>query len=132
MKTIWSAIAALTLMAGAAMADPVAGLWQSERSVDTGQVLHVRLAPCGVEICGTIQTVFDAEGSAIADHDFLGKRMIWAMTPQGNGAYTGGQVWAPDTEKTYKSKMQLQSASQLELEGCVLFICRGQTWTRVN
>ncbi|MEM7731392.1 MAG: DUF2147 domain-containing protein [Pseudomonadota bacterium] len=132
MKKLIAAAAALMMTSGASFADPAAGLWQSERSAETGRFMHVRLAPCGSEVCGTIQTVFDPDNKPIANHEFQGKRMIWAMKPQGNGAYADGQIWAPDDEKTYESKMQLKSASQLEVEGCVLFICRGQTWRRVQ
>lgn len=132
MKKTLIAVAALMMTTGTAMADPASGVWQSERSEDTGRFMHVRIAPCGAEVCGTIQKVFDPNGAAIANHEFQGKRMLWAMKPQGNGSYAGGQIWAPDTEKTYKSKMQLQSASQLKVEGCIIGICRGQTWKRVQ
>ena len=132
MKRLLIAAAALMMTTGTAMADPASGLWQSQRSEETGRFMHVRVSPCGSEVCGVIQTVFDANGSVMRNHEFQCKRMIWAMKPQGNGAYAGGQIWAPDTEKTYKSKLQLLNASALKVEGCIIGICRGQTWQRVK
>ncbi|MEL7184660.1 MAG: DUF2147 domain-containing protein, partial [Pseudomonadota bacterium] len=63
----------------------------------------------------------------------VGRQIIWDMQPQGGGAYGGGRIWAPDQDKTYRSKMSL-NGNRLKVEGCVLggAICRGQTWSRVN
>ncbi len=132
MKSLMLAAAAVLLgvSAGAVLADPVTGLWKTEPG-DTGGYLHVNVAPCGAEICGTIQAAFDASGKASAEYENLGKRMIWSMKPKGNGAYGGGKIWAPDRDKTYNSKMQL-SGNHLKVEGCVLGICRGQVWTRAQ
>ena len=132
MKKMLIAATALMMTTGTAMADPAAGLWRSENSEDTGRFMHVRVAPCGAEICGVIQDVYESNGTVVANHEIKGKTMIWAMKPQGNGAYAGGKIWAADTEKTYKSKMQLLSASQMKVEGCIIGICRGQTWSRVQ
>lgn len=119
-------------LAGAVAADPVAGTWKTAPG-DTGGYLHVALAPCGAAICGTIQAAFDESGAQSPDYEHLGKKMIWDMTPDGGGAYSGGKIWAPDSGKTYRSKMSL-SGSTLEVKGCVAggMICRGQNWSRVN
>ncbi len=132
MKKTVMAAAALSMTAGTAMADPAAGLWRSENSEETNRFMHVQVAPCGAEVCGVIKGVFEANGTPVPGHPAAGKTMIWDMQPAGNGSYVNGRIWAPDTEKTYKSKMQLQNASTLEVEGCIIGICRGQTWTRVN
>ena len=50
------------------------------------------------------------------------------MKIRGNGRYRGGKIWAPDRDKTYKSKMLLDG-DVLSVSGCVLVICRDQTWT---
>ena len=38
--------------AGAAAADPALGMWKTE--VDDGAYAHVKMAPCGSNVCGTI------------------------------------------------------------------------------
>ncbi len=124
-------IAFIAGFAAPALADPVEGIWKTQPG-DEGSFAHVRIEPCGQKICGYIHRTFDASGKE-AKSDNIGKRMIWDMTPRGNGAYAGGKIWAPDRDKTYKSKMQL-SGNNLKVSGCVLggMICRGQTWTRVQ
>lgn len=131
MRTVLMA-AALMLAAGAggAAADPVAGLWKTQPG-DSGGYLHVAIAPCGAAICGTIKAAYDAQGKASGDYEHLGKRIIWDMGSGGNGKYAGGKIWAPDTNKTYNSKMQMSGGS-LKVSGCVGPICRSQTWTRLK
>ena len=126
----WILGAALSAVAGLAAADPAAGTWKTEPG-ETGGYLHVKIAPCGDALCGTIDKAFEASGTAAGDYEHAGKRMLWDMVADGNGGYSGGQIWAPDADKTYKSKMQL-SGDSLTVKGCVAIICRGQTWSRVE
>lgn len=125
-------LAGSTALAGAAQADPVAGLWQTEAG-DSGGYLHVAMAPCGSAVCGTIKAAFDSSGAASAGYEHLGKQLVWDMQAGGGGSYAGGTIWAPDKDKTYASKMAL-NGSVLEVKGCVAggLICRGQSWTRVK
>lgn len=120
---------ALTLLAGAAAADPVLGTYQTQPG-DEGNFIHVEMYQCDDTICGVIRKAFNGAGQQI-DSDSVGKRMIWAMQANGDGSYSKGKIWAPDRNKTYNSKMSL-SGNTLEVSGCVLGICRGQTWNRVQ
>lgn len=130
MKTALLAGALGLFAATAAVAD-VTGTWQTEPGNDG--YLHVEIANCGDALCGTIAKAFQGTGAMSPDYEHLGKRMIWDMKSDGDGAYSGGRVWAPDKDKTYRSKMSL-SGNELTVKGCVAggAICRGQTWTRVN
>lgn len=121
--------AALALVAGAAAADPVEGVWMTQPD-DNGNYAHVTITPCGAEICGVLGKGFDSAGSPIASPN-IGRQMIWGMEPRGGGAYRGGKIWAPDRDKTYNARMTL-GGNRLKVEGCVLGICRGQTWRRVQ
>ena len=124
-RIILTAIAALGF-AGAALADPVEGTWRSQPG-ETGGYIHVRIVPCGSEICGVITEVVGN-----ANQSIVGRTIISGMRPQGNGAYRGGRIWAPDQDKTYNAKMSLQGADQLKVEGCIAVFCRAQTWSRLN
>ncbi|MEL6700246.1 MAG: DUF2147 domain-containing protein [Pseudomonadota bacterium] len=121
------AAAALAVLGTAASADPVLGTWKSQPG-ETGGFIHVSMAQCGTKICGTIVDVIGNDNTSI-----IGRQIIANMSPNGGGAYSGGTIWAPDTDKTYNSKMSLSGGS-LEVQGCVLggAVCRGQTWTRLN
>ena len=121
------ASAALAVLGSAASADDVLGTWQSEPG-ETGGFILVNMVQCGSKICGTIAEVVGNDNTSI-----VGRQIIEGMSPNGGGKYSGGTIWAPDNDRTYRSKMTL-SGSSLEVEGCVLggVICRGQTWSRVN
>ena len=44
---------------------------------------------------------------------------------------THKDVMDPANGKTYKSKMELQpGGTKLDVSGCIMFICRAQTWVR--
>lgn len=124
-------LALAVLGAGAAMADPVEGLWKTKPD-DHGNFGHVKIAPCGAALCGVLVEAFDSAG-ARRESDNIGKQIVWDMVAEGDGAYAGGQVWAPDRDKTYDAKMSL-SGGTLAVSGCVMggMICRSQDWTRVK
>ncbi len=129
MKRIATTLAVLALSAGAAMADPVLGTWKTQPG-DNGNYAHVNITTCGAKICGILGTGYDSAGNAI-DSPNIGRQMIWDMGADGGGQYSGGKIWAPDRDKTYNSKMTL-SGNTLQVSGCVLGICRSQTWSRLK
>ena len=124
------ALAAFAAMvATPALADPVIGLYKTQPG-DDGNYGHVELYECDGNICGVIRAAFDGSDNAL-ESDNIGKRMIWDMTANGDGSYSGGKIWAPDRDKVYTSKMDL-NGNDLEVSGCVLVVCRAQSWTRVQ
>lgn len=127
MKKLFAATLGLILLAGAAMADPVLGTWKSEPG-ETGGYIHVKMSVCSGKICGVITKVVGNSNTSI-----VGRTIINNMSPNGGGKYSGGTIWAPDTDKTYRSKMEL-SGNTLVVKGCVAggLICRGQNWSRIN
>ncbi len=127
-RALWIGLVAAAL-AGPAVADPVLGTYQTQPG-DEGNFAHVEIYQCEASICGVIRKAFDGAGKQI-ESDTVGKRMIWGMKAQGGGKYGKGKIWAPDRDKTYNSRMEL-AGSTLKVSGCVLGICRGQTWKRVN
>ena len=118
-------IAVLTAFATSTLADDVFGIWKSEPG-ETGGFITVKVQACGGRICGTILEVVGNKNK-----EPEGKIIIKDMTADGGGKYSGGTIWAPDTNKTYKSKMNLKG-DNLVVKGCVAFICRGQDWTRLK
>jgi uncharacterized protein (DUF2147 family) len=122
----------LLLAAGAAMADPVEGTWQTAPD-DNGNIGHVRIEPCAAAFCGTLVAAFDSSLARV-DSPNIGRQIVWDMVPDGDGAYAGGRIWAPDRDRTYVGKMRLDGTDRLTVSGCVLggAICRdGGTWRRV-
>lgn len=121
--------AALSLMGGVAMAEPLLGTWQTAKD-DNGNSGLIEVKPCGNALCGELVKSFDANGQETAS-DNLGRNIISETVPVGDGQYEG-KVYAPDRDKTYSSKLELQG-DRLKVSGCVMFICRdGGTWKKVQ
>ena len=123
--------AALLLAGAAAMADPAAGLWQTERN-DEGNLAHVQVAPCGAKLCGTMVRSFGPDNQPIPSAS-TGRNLVWDMEPRGDGTYVDGRIWDPGSDRTYRSRMALDG-DRLKVSGCVAggLICRSQTWIRVR
>ena len=128
MRNILASLAALALSAGAALADPVEGVWQTQ--LDDGAYAHVTMSPCGSNYCGVISRTFNSDGEYKSAN--IGKQLVRDMSPQGGGKYEG-KVWRPSNNKIYIGKMNL-SGNRLELKGCVAggLICSSQTWAKVQ
>ena len=128
MKRFALALAGLVISAGAALADPVEGVWKTE--VDDGAYAHIQMAPCGAAYCGVIAKTFNASGEYQSEN--LGKKLVIDMVPNGDGSYAGS-VWRPSNNKIYIGKMTL-NGNKLKLKGCVAggLICSGQNWVRVQ
>ena len=127
MRKVTTVFSALVLSAtGALAADPAIGMWKSEPG-ETGGYIHVAITSCGDALCGEIKDVVGNDNRTI-----IGRDIILGMQSKSNGKYAGGTIWAPDTDKTYSSKMTLEGDA-LVVKGCVaVFLCRGQNWTRLK
>ena len=122
-------VAAASTVAVAGGAD---GVWKTQAG-DDGGYLEVTIAPCesdASKTCGKISKAFTKQG-ADSKYGNLGKTMIKGMTSSDSVRYSGGTIWDPEHDKTYKSKMTLKG-DELDVEGCVSIICSGQHWTRVK
>ena len=106
------AIAAMTMMAGAAYADPIEGNWKTQ----SGETAAIN--GCGGGFCIQLKT---------GDH--AGKS-IGKMSPSGDGAYKGS-ITDPADDKTYSGSAKL-AGSSLKMTGCALKIfCKTQTWKKM-
>ena len=122
--------AAFACAAGAALADPVEGIWQTKKD-DNGNFGFVEVKPCGPAFCGVLIKSFDTSGAPI-DNQNIGRKFIWDMVPYADGLYDDGQIYSPDRDKTYNADMTL-TGDKLAVRGCVFGICRdGGTWSRVK
>lgn len=122
-------VALLPAIAIAGVAD---GTWRTEPG-DDGGYLEVTIGPCesdSSKTCGTISRAFNKQGLD-PQYENLGKLMIKGMETKDGNRYSGGTIWDPEEDKTYKSKMKVEG-SKLDVDGCIAFICQGQTWTRVE
>ncbi|MEM7377900.1 MAG: DUF2147 domain-containing protein [Pseudomonadota bacterium] len=131
MRILWTVLA-MCLSSAALASDAVSGLWRTEPN-DEGLYLTVQIGACednAERVCGVIQQRVDADGQT-GESEFSGRHIIKNMRPAGTGRWNKGTIWAPDDDKTYKSKMALVDGG-LKVSGCVFVICRGQVWQRVE
>ena len=127
MKKIVLMFVAAAGFAGAAFADPLEGSWRTPTD-DNGNSGLVVVAPCGAVFCGTLSQSFDSSGARMTSPN-IGRQIIFDTTPFGGGAYRG-QLWSPDRDKVYNSRLQL-NGDTLTVSGCFFGICRdGGTWNR--
>ncbi len=138
--------AALALGAGAsaqAAGDPVFGVWLTQSKDGT-----LRIAPCAAnpaETCGVVlsgkaptgedaRTLTDLKNPdpALRSHPIIGLQVISGFRRDGEGGWTGGRIYEPQTGRTFKAKMASGGPDTLKVAGCVLFFCRSETWTRLD
>ena len=110
----------------------VEGVWKTEAN-EQGGYLEVTVAPCASDdskICGKISKAYNKDGED-SSYPNLGKPIIENMSMDDETSFSGGTIWDPEKDKTYKSKMTLQG-DELDVDGCVAIICDGQAWQRVK
>lgn len=133
-------LAGLGLMppAAHAAADPVMGTWWTRENES-----RVQIAPCGESICGTIVWMKEPnkeDGTPKRDannpdeaaqrNTIMGLQILHSFTQEKPGKWEDGKIYNPRDGKTYRSIVTATGPDELEVEGCVLFLCDGQTWTR--
>ena len=129
MRNLLLAAAAVGLIGTAAQADGISGIFQTQAN-DDGNVGMVQFYDCGGKYCGKLIKSFDKAGKEIAS-PHTGKNIVANMRDDGGGKFSGGTIWDPGADKTYRSKMELKGAN-LAVSGCVAIICRTQNWIKVQ
>lgn len=108
------------------------GVWRTE-SNKNGGYLYVTLGPCALDkglTCGKTTEAFNANGKEPA-YPNLGKPIVMEMKAESSGSFSGGKIWDPQSNKTYKSKMSI-SGNTMTVKGCIGPICSGPKWTRIK
>lgn len=128
--------AALAFATAAASA-PIEGLWRTETK---GGV--VRIAPCGVQMCGTLEDAPDLRTNPAAKDErnrdaakrSRGLKGVTLLDGFSGGPerWTGGTIYNPDDGRTYRSELVLAGPDTLKVKGCFGPLCRTQTWTRAR
>ncbi len=124
----------LILISNFSLAETLSGYFKTETS-ETGGYLIVEMGLCENNkklTCGKIvEAEWDDNGSKITDYEHLNKLIVWDMKNSGQGKYKKGKIWDPSKDKVYSSKMELKGSS-LDVSGCILVLCRAQTWLKIN
>lgn len=141
-RLITLATVALAILAGPTLADsgPV-GEWLTEKGD-----ARVRVAACpdrADRLCGTVTwaerppdalagPLVDVNNAdpALRSRPIEGLPLLDGFAAEGPGAWGDGTIYDPRSGRTYRSKLRQRAADRLEVSGCVLFVCLGETWRR--
>lgn len=112
LRRVSLALATVSFLAGAALADPIEGNWKTA-SGETASIVG-----------GSAFSITLKSGK------YSGKK-IGSLKATGYNSYTGS-ITNPATDKTYSGKATLSGAT-LKMRGCMLggLICKSQTWTKL-
>lgn len=98
----------------------------------------VDIEPCGSSICGTLVRVLDPKAPerdinnpdpTLRKHTLVGTRILSGLKRAGD-IWKGGEAYDPKAGRSYKASVALASPSQLDVTGCLLFLCKTKHWTR--
>lgn len=118
----------------------VTGVWST---VDGES--HVKIEPCDDKLCGKIiwlkepltekqikKTDINNEDVNLRGQPIDGLEILKGFTKDGDNKWDDGTIYNPKDGKTYSSTLTLTKPDTLEVDGCVLIICKTQTWSRVK
>lgn len=122
-------------------ASAVVGRWYTEEKKGI-----VEVYPCDNDYCAKIVSMLvkNEDGSVILDSEnpdpvlrsrpVEGINILSGLQYEGHGKYEGGEIYDPESGKTYSCLMRLKNDGSLEIRGYVGFslIGRSTIWTRVD
>ena len=87
---------------------------------------QVKFYDCGGKLCGKIVGVKDTKRSKE-----IGTVILSGAAKSGDNQWKGSLL-DTDSGKTYSGVVTLEGGGGLNLKGCVMMICQGETWRRVQ
>ncbi|MFT6558725.1 DUF2147 domain-containing protein [Sneathiella sp.] len=127
-------------MGGTASANSdVIGIWETVEGKS-----HVQISSCGEnKYCGELiwlkepntekgepKTDINNQDEKLRNRPIIGIQLLNGLEKTGPNEWDDGTIYNPEDGNTYSSEMRLIDTDQLQVEGCVLFICKEQIWTR--
>jgi uncharacterized protein (DUF2147 family) len=116
------------------------GLWVTE----SGRAA-VDIEPCGDKLCGTIAWLkepLNDQGKPKTDihnsdetqrgRPLCGLKLLWDFAPDGDGAWSGGQIYDAASGDTYSSNIHTQADGTLLVRGYlgISLFGKSQVWRR--
>ncbi|MDB5667151.1 MAG: hypothetical protein JWL74_101 [Alphaproteobacteria bacterium] len=109
----------------------ITGVWRNPKNT-----VHVRIQPCGANVCGTVAWASQQAISAAREAgtpSLLGTQLFREFRRESEG-YWGGRVFVPDMGRTFSGTLRLSTANSVVARGCLVgrFLCKSQAWVRVG
>src|SRR5215475_3396158 len=116
-----SIVCFLTGLPALAAAEDPYGVWMRP---STGT--QVDFYDCGGKLCGKIVAVKDQ-----SRRSEVGTVIMTGASQSGDNQWKGNLL-NTENGKTYNGVVTMTGPNALRLEGCVAFICQGETWSKVR
>jgi uncharacterized protein (DUF2147 family) len=149
MTIVLRGLAIMFLMTSGTLAQPTGpvGTWLNQDKdgiVQIGDCGLLRGQPTTGALCGVVawirDTVDRATGRppvdaknadpALRTRPIMGLPVLLDMRTTSTAGRWDGRLYNIDDGKTYTGKLTLLPDNRLRVEGCVMLICQGETWTR--
>ena len=116
--------------------DTIEGYWLSSSSI-------IEVKVCGDFICAEIIHVFVSDGidpltildeknsnNNLQNRPLVGVNLLEGFKKEqiSNKVLKGGKIYNPNDGNSYKAKLTLLKNNNLQVQGCVLFVCDGEEW----
>ena len=116
--------------------DTIEGYWLSSSSI-------IEVKVCDEFICAEISHVFVSEGTdpltvldennsskELQNRPLVGVNLFEGFKKEliSNKVLKGGKIYNPNDGNSYKAKLTLLKNNNLQVQGCVLFVCDGEEW----
>jgi len=96
--------------------------------------VHVRVGPCGKSRCGVVVWANDkakADSARGGTPNLVGMNLFHGFHQVKSNAWKG-KVFVPDLNRTFTGTITIENRDRAVARGCMLMICKSQTWTRVR
>jgi uncharacterized protein (DUF2147 family) len=101
---------------------------------------RVEIYACGEALCGRVVASPGAEAGdprhdennpdpALRTRPLAGIEILHGLVRKGD-EWSGGSIYNPGNGHIYDARLSMQGETQLQVQGCVAFICKAQVWTR--
>ncbi|WP_159104338.1 DUF2147 domain-containing protein [Sneathiella glossodoripedis] len=137
---LFGALTSVFFISGA-MANDVTGVWETVEGKS-----HVEISACeGNKYCGKIiwlkepntekgtpKLDINNQDESLRNRPIEGIQILKDLEKVSENEWDDGTIYNPEDGNTYSSEMVLMDENTLNVSGCVLFICKEQTWTRLK
>ena len=122
--------------------EAVLGQWQTEEQKATVEIYQCDNAYCGKIVAlkepnnpdGSPKLDLNNPNKSLRSRPVVGTNILTGLQYEGNNEWEDGQIYDPESGKTYSCLMRLKDPNTLEVRGFVgiSLVGRSQTWTRVE
>ena len=121
--------------------DGVLGRWATP---GISAIVELAACPGTATLCGTIRWLWDAvdekgrprldsqnSDASLRARPLLGLVILSGLIARQGGGWEG-HIYNPEDGQTYRATLTARGPDILLVEGCVLFVCRTQTWRKAR